>query len=141
MEERKLLDDTVLVFVSDHYVYGYSDADYVALKKNVLNDQKELQNTPFIIWTKDMEHKDIDKILDTADILPTLLNMLGIPYDPNKYMGVDVFSENADDFVWFSDGSFIKSKDCTLSDEAILTKTNYNIKKNKDILLTNYYGS
>lgn len=141
LEERKLLDDTVLVFVSDHYVYGYSDADYVALKKNVLNDQKELQNTPFIIWTKDMEHKDIDKILDTADILPTLLNMLGIPYDPNKYMGVDVFSENADDFVWFSDGSFIKSKDCTLSDEAILTKTNYNIKKNKDILLTNYYGS
>lgn len=141
LEKHNILDNTVLVFVSDHYVYGYSDADYVALKKNVLNDQKELQNTPFIIWAKDLEHKNIDKILDTADILPTLLNMLGIPYDPNKYMGTDVFSDNADDFVWFSDGSFIKSKDCTLSDEAILTKTNYNIKKNKDILLTNYYGN
>lgn len=141
LEEHDILDDTILVLVSDHYVYGYSDGDYVALKKNVLNDQKELQNTPFIIWAKDMEHQDIDKILDTADILPTVLNMLGIQYNPNKYMGVDVFSDNADDFVWFSDGSFIKSKNCTLSDEAILTKSNYNIKKNKDILLTNYYGS
>lgn len=141
LEEHGILDDTVLVLVSDHYVYGYSDGDYVALKKNVLNDQKELQNTPFIIWSKDIEHKNFDKILDTADILPTVLNMLGIQYDPNKYMGTDIFSDNADDFVWFSDGSFIKSKSCTLSDEAILTKSNYNIKKNKDILLTNYYGS
>lgn len=141
LEKHDILDDTVLVLVSDHYVYGYSDADYVALRKNVLNDQKELQNTPFIIWTKNMESKTIDKILDTADILPTVLNMLGIAYNPNKYMGTDVFSDHADDFVWFSDGSFIKSKDCTLSDEAILTKSNYNIKKNKDILLTNYYGN
>lgn len=141
LEEHGILDDTVLVLVSDHYVYGYSDGDYVALKKNVLNDQKELQNTPFIIWSKDIEHKNFDKILDTADILPTVLNMLGIQYDPNKYMGTDIFSDNADDFVWFSDGSFINSKSCTLSDEAILTKSNYNIKKNKDILLTNYYGS
>ena len=141
LEEHGILDETVLILASDHYVYGYSDADYVSLKKNVLNDQKELQNTPFIIWTKDMKGETIDKILDTADILPTVLNMLGIAYNPNKYMGIDVFSDNADDFVWFSDGSFIKSKDCTLSDEAILTKSNYNIKKNKDILLTNYYGN
>lgn len=140
LDKHGILDDTVIVLASDHYVYGYSDENYVALKKNVLNDQKELQNTPFIIWSKDIESETIDKILDTADILPTLLNMLGIAYDPNKYMGIDVFSDNADDFVWFSDGTFIKSKDCTLSDEAILTKTNYNIKKNKDILLTNYYG-
>ena len=140
LEKKGILDNTVLVLVSDHYVYGYSDGDYVALKKNVLNDQKELQNTPFIIWSKDMEPKKIDKILDTADILPTVLNMLGIAYNPNKYMGIDIFSDNADDFVWFSDGSFIKSKNCSLSDEAILTKSNYNIKKNKDILLTNYYG-
>ena len=67
--------------------------------------------------------------------------MLGIEYDPNKYMGTDVFSEYHDDFVWFSDGSYIKSKDCTLTNEAILTKVNYNISKNKNILLTNYYGN
>ncbi len=140
LEEKNLLENTVLVLVSDHYVYGYSDSAYVAAKKNVLNDRKELQNTPFIIWSKEMEPKKIETIVDTADILPTMLNLLGIEYNPNYYMGTDIFSDHHDDFVWFSDGSYIKSKTCALSDEAILTKSNYNIKKNKDILLTNYYG-
>lgn len=140
LEKKKLLDKTVLVFVSDHYVYGYSDTDYVAMKKNKLNDRKELQNTPFIIWAKDIEGKQIDTILDTSDILPTLLNMLDIDYDSKNYLGDDVFSPSHDNFVWFSDGTFIKSKDCNLSDESILTKTNYNINKNRNILLTNYYG-
>lgn len=134
------LDDTVIVLATDHYVYGYSDSEYVAIKKNVINDRKELQNTPFVIWSKDLAHKKVDTILDTADILPTVLNLLGINYEPNKYMGTDVFSESHDDFVWFADGTFIKSKDSTLSNEAILTKINYNISKNKSIILTNYYG-
>ena len=134
------LDDTVIVLVSDHYVYGYSDEDYVATKKNVENDRKALQNTPFDIRSNDLEHKEVDTILDTADILPTMLNLLGISYNPNMYMGTDVFSINHDHFVWFSDGSYIADKYTTLSHEAMLTKTNYNISKNKSILLTNYYG-
>lgn len=141
LEEAGKLDDVVLVLVSDHYVYGYSDSEYVSLKKNVINDRKELQNTPFVIWAEDIGHMEVDTILDTADILPTVYNLLGIDYNPNYYMGTDVFSNTHDDFVWFSDGSFIKSKNCSLSDEAILTKINYNISKNKSILLTNYYGN
>lgn len=140
LEMQKKLDDVVIVLVSDHYVYGYSDPSYVALKKDVINDRKALQNTPFVIWSKDIEHKNVDTILDTVDILPTLLNMLDIDYNPNSYLGTDVFSNIHDDFVWFSDGSYIASKDCTLSKEAILTKVNYNITKNKSVLLTNYYG-
>ena len=140
LQKRDLLDNTIIVLVSDHYVYGYSDSEYVALKKGVSNDRKELQNTPFIIWSRDIESEDIDTILDTADILPTMLNLLGIDYSPNNYMGTDVFSDYHDKFVWFADYSYIKSSDCTLSNEAILTKVKNNIKKNKNILLTNYYG-
>lgn len=140
LKKKDKLDDTVLVLISDHYVYGYSDPNYVAMKKNTINDRKELQNTPFIIWSNDIKHRDVNTILDTADILPTLLNMMGIDYDPNKYMGTDVFSKNHDNFVWFADGSYIESNKCTLSKEAILTKSNYNINKNRNILLTNYYG-
>ncbi len=140
LESEKKLDDVVLVLVSDHYSYGYTDSDYVALRKETINDRKELQKTPFVIWSKDLPHKEIDTILDTADILPTLLNMLGIDYNPNNYLGDDVFSDTHDDFVYFSDGTYIKSNSCALSHEAILTKVNYKIYKNKAILLTNYYG-
>lgn len=141
LKEEKKLDDVVLVLVADHYSYGYSDSDYVALRKDTINDRKQLQKTPFVIWSKDLPHEEISTILDTADILPTLLNMLGINYNPNNYLGDDVFSDNHDDFIYFSDGTYIKSDSCSLSHEAILTKVNYNIYKNKAILLTNYYGN
>lgn len=140
LKEKDLLDDTVLVLVSDHYVYGYSDSEFVANKKGVKNTRKLLQNTPFVIWSSDIEHKEIDTILDTADILPTVLNLLGIDYNANNYIGDDVFSNYHDEFVWFSDGSYIASDKCALTKEAILTKSNYNINKNRNILITNYYG-
>ncbi len=140
LEKKGILDDTILVLVTDHYVYGYSDPEYVAMKKQTVNDRKKLQNTPFVIWSKNMHAEKINTILDTADILPTVLNLLDIDYDPNNYIGTDVFSSNHDDFVWFSDGEYIKSNDCTLTKDAILTKINYNIMKNQNILLTNYYG-
>ena len=131
---------TLFVIAADHYVYGYSDPDYVAEKKGVAFDRRALQNTPLIIWTPGIEHKEINTICDTADVLPTVLNLLGIEYDPNNYIGDDIFSDTHDNFVWFSDGSNIKGKENELSDDAIRTKTKYNISKNKDILLTNYYG-
>jgi len=140
-EDIGKLDNTVFVFVADHYVYGYSDPEYVAAKKGLKFDRRALQNTPFIIWTPGMEHKDIDIICDTADILPTMFNLLGIKYNPNNYIGEDIFSDTHDNFVWFSDGSNITGINNELSNDAIRTKTEYNISKNKSILLTNYYGA
>ena len=140
LEKKGLLDDTVIVLASDHYVYGYSDSDYVAEQKNVVNSRKTLQKTPLIIWSKGITHKNVDTILDTTDILPSLLNMLGIKYNPNNYMGDDVFSSYHDKFVWFSDGSFITSDDNELSRSDMYAKSNLNIIKNRNILLTNYYG-
>lgn len=141
LTEKNILDDTVIVLASDHYVYGYSDSEYVALKKQVINDRRLLQNTPFVIWSNDLEGKNYNNVLDTADILPTLLNMLDIEYNPNNYIGEDVFSDYHDDFVWFSDGTYISDTNSSNSEKSILTKANYNIKKNKNILLTNYYGT
>ena len=49
---------------------------------------------------------EVDKVLNTSDVLPTVLNLLGIdsPYD---YIGSDAFDERYDGFVPFSKGSWI----------------------------------
>ena len=138
LESTGLIVNTVLVLVTDHYSYGYSDSEYVAMKKGVSNDPKSLQNTPVIIWSKDIEHKNINTIMDTADILPTLLNMLGIKYNPMNYIGEDVFGEYHDNFIWFSDGTVFSNNDT--NNKSYLAKANLNIIKNRNILLTNYYG-
>jgi phosphoglycerol transferase MdoB-like AlkP superfamily enzyme len=102
LEKDKLIDNMVLVMFSDHYAYGYSD------EWNVKNaeDGNLIQRTPFIIWSKDIKHKDIDTISDTADIPVILFNMFGIEYNPKIYMGTDIFSNNHEKFVYFSDYSW-----------------------------------
>lgn len=48
----------------------------------------------------------MDKILNTSDLLPTLLNLLGVD-SPYHYIGHDAFDDTYNGFVPFSDGSWI----------------------------------
>lgn len=48
----------------------------------------------------------MDKVLNTSDLLPTLLNLLGVE-SPYSYIGRDAFDESYPGFVPFSGGSWI----------------------------------
>lgn len=148
LENDGLLEDTVLVLVSDHYAYGYEDQDYIKEIKGTDN-QYLLQNVPFIIWSKDIKAKEIDTLMDTADILPTLFNMMNIDYNPNYYSGTDVFSESHEDFVYFSndifydgetlyDGTNIKDDKKEYANE-VISKINRKIKLNNSFILSDYF--
>lgn len=109
LKEDNLLDNTVLVLATDHYAYGYSDQNAIKKYKNTNSDYL-LQKVPLVIWSSDIKHKNIDTLMDTADILPTLLYMLGIEYNPNYYIGTNVFSNNHENFVYFSNDTFYDGK-------------------------------
>ena len=49
---------------------------------------------------------EMDKVLNTSDLLPTVLNLLGVDtaYD---YIGQDAFDDGYEGFVPFSNGSWI----------------------------------
>lgn len=49
---------------------------------------------------------EVDKILNTADLLPTVLNLMGAEGSAH-YLGRDAFDEKYEGFVPFSDGSWI----------------------------------
>lgn len=106
LEKSNKLDDTVLVLVTDHYLYGYSAIKEIKQEKN----EYLLEHTPFIIWNNQIEHKDIDTLVDSADILPTLLNMLNIEYDPNLYIGEDAFSSNRKNYIYFNEDTYYDGK-------------------------------
>ena len=48
----------------------------------------------------------MDKILNTSDFLPTVLNLLGVKTAYN-YMGHDAFDDRYEGYALFSDGSWI----------------------------------
>lgn len=105
LEAKGELENTVIIGVTDHYTYGYKN-EQALLELSGVDNKLLLEKTPCFIWSAGLEPMEVDKVLNTSDVLPTLLNLLGIdsPYD---YIGSDAFDERYDGFVPFSKGSWI----------------------------------
>ncbi|NFI02808.1 LTA synthase family protein [Clostridium botulinum] len=90
LNESGLLDDTVLVIYGDHtgvhkyYNEDIQDIDY----ENNWWDEVD-HKIPLIIYSKNMEHKIVNKTGGQIDILPTICYLLGIDNDSyrNSTMG------------------------------------------------------
>ena len=139
LKEDNKLDNTVLVLATDHYAYGYQ---YVNKIKNT-NNKYLIQNTPLIIWNNNIKHEDIDTLADTSDILPTILNMFDIEYDPNLYVGEDIFSNNRDNYVYFDEDVYYDGKKLYDTNNRSTNKEIYNnikekIAYNKNLIKSNY---
>lgn len=105
LEDKGQLENTVIIGVTDHYTYGYKDeASLFALSG--VDDALLLEKTPCFIWSADLQPMKVDKTLNTSDLLPTMLNLLGVdsPYD---YIGRDAFDPTYEGYALFSDGSWI----------------------------------
>ena len=104
LEEKQLINDTVIIVFADHYLYTLED-------KSILNDYKDTSNnlinkTPFFIWSNDTKKTNINKVTSQLNILPTTLNLFGIDYNPNNYIGKDALNPDYDGIVFFSDYSW-----------------------------------
>ncbi len=158
LEEEGQLENTVIIGVTDHYTYGYKDMDSL-LELSGVEDTLLLEKTPCFIWSADMEGMELDKVLNTSDLLPTVLNLLGVE-SPCRYIGHDAFDENYEGFVPFSDGGWISGdvaynastgefisisgKQQTVTAEfqtAMAEKVQEFIRINNLILETDYYKS
>lgn len=139
LKDRNILDDTVLVIASDHYMYGYSK---IKETRNIY-DSNLLQHTPFIIWSNNIEHKDIDILVDTSDILPTILNMFNIEYNPNLYVGEDIFNKDRNNYIYFSEDVYYKDNNLynindNTGDKEIYEEIKETIKFNNNLVKNNY---
>jgi len=105
LEAHGELENTVIVGVTDHYTYGYKN-EKALLELSGVTEKLLLEKTPCFIWSKDLQPRKVDKILNTSDLLPTLLNLLDAE-NGYSYIGTDAFDERYDGFVPFSNGSWI----------------------------------
>lgn len=104
LEEKDLLDDTVIVVFTDHYLYTLSDQSVLSKYKETNNNL--INHTPFFIWSKDIESKKITEVTSQLNILPTLVNLFGLEYHPNYYIGEDALNPSYNGFVFFNDYSW-----------------------------------
>lgn len=151
LKENNLYNNTVLVFFTDHYLYTVSDNEI--LKNNGKDVETNLINkTPFFIWSNGMKRVDVTKVTSQLNILPTVLNLLGIRYNEKWYVGTDALSKNYSGMAIFSDLSWydgnvyvedgIVTNGKKISIENLEKKNNlveYTVKKNDLVLKYNYF--
>lgn len=93
LEEKDLLDHTIIVVFGDHNAYYQGLSNYVKEIYDV-NDSNytNLFRVPLMMYVPGMTHQEITKFCYTADIVPTLFDLLGIKYYENMYFGHSIFS-------------------------------------------------
>ena len=150
LKEKELLNDTVFVVFADHYLYTLEDKTILDKYKNTSNNL--INNTPFFIWSPNTKKINITKPTSQLNILPTVLNLFGIEYNPNNYIAQDALSKDYNGVVFFSDYSWydgnvyvsdgIVTNNQTISQEQLEIKNDYVsyvAKKNDLALQYNYF--
>ena len=109
LEEKGILDDTVIVLSADHYPYGLTTNQMKEIM-NIEDEKFDIHKNNLIIYNSKLTKTvEVNKLGESLDILPTVLNLFGIEYDSRILMGTDLLSDN-DGLVIFNDRSWITEK-------------------------------
>jgi len=113
LEDAGIADKTLIVFSNDHYPYGLTEAEQLELAGlSKFDPMYEMYKSRLVIWSGDMKGdsgKVIDKVCYQPDIIPTISNLLGIPYDSRMLSGTDIFSDS-EGLVIYKDYSWQTAK-------------------------------
>ena len=110
LEEKGILEDTVFVMACDHYPYGltynaetdqydktytqYLSELYGIPEKGIANN-KDLYRNSLVIYCASMKEPVIvTEPCCAMDILPTVSNLFGLPYDSRLMIGTDILSDS-----------------------------------------------
>lgn len=109
LEEAGVADKTAIVMASDHTPYGLAKDLYFEMI-GAEEDFFGWYKSNLVFWIGGMEEPVVVKeYCSTADVLPTILNLWGFPYDSRMYPGTDVFSDGVHAAV-LVDHSFLTDK-------------------------------
>jgi phosphoglycerol transferase MdoB-like AlkP superfamily enzyme len=147
LEADGLLEDTVLVFYSDHYNY-YTMSDGLVMAQKGVDDKNMITRTPFFIYEKNTPPMKIDKAISQMDILPTLVNLLGLDNDGAHYVGNDIFSPNGGyaifaDYSWYDGQTYWNALGDEAPTEEIKARNEElreRLEMSWDTMRVNYFG-
>lgn len=150
LRDNNLLENTVIVAFADHYLYTLTDQNILAQYKET--DNNLINHTPFLIWKDGMKKQTIKEVTSQLNILPTTINLFGLEYHPNYYIGSDALNPDYKgnvffpDYSWYDGNVYVEGGVVTNGKEieptALEEKNhyiNYVIKKNDLTLKYNYF--
>ena len=108
LENKKILDDTVIVLLADHYPYGLTLNEINELSSYQRDSNFEINHNALIVYNSTIPTTNIDKVGMPIDVLPTVYNLFGIKYDARLFAGTDLLSNSEglvilDNLSWITD--------------------------------------
>ncbi len=93
LREKGLAEKTLIVVNADHYPYGLPKASIDELAGEVVEEHFELYRGSLLVYYDGIKPATIEKLSSSLDILPTVYNLMGIPFDSRLVMGRDILSD------------------------------------------------
>ena len=93
LSDRGLLETTTIVLYADHETYYHELGLKVKGIDRANYQNAEIYRVPFMIYDDNLSSMQINDFTCPYDILPTILDLLGIVYNKNMYMGNSVLNE------------------------------------------------
>ncbi|MGI6508840.1 MAG: LTA synthase family protein [Saccharofermentanales bacterium] len=106
LREAGIADRTLIVVNPDHYPYALEKANLYALAGKELDDTFGLYESAAFFYHDGIEPEVIEKYCSSLDLLPTIYNYMGLPYDSRMLSGRDILSDH-EALVIFSGRSWI----------------------------------
>lgn len=108
LENKGILEDTVIVLLADHYPYGLSLEEINELSSYKRDELFEINHNSLVIYNSAMKNVNISKTGMPIDVLPTIYNLFNIRYDSRLFAGSDLLSNNEgmvilDNLSWITD--------------------------------------
>lgn len=140
LEERNVLDDTVIVLFGDHYPYGLHDEDVTSVLPYA-TQKNNIEKTPLVIYNSKLEGKSKEEYTSYINLVPTIANLFNLDYDPRLYMGEDILATNYKDSyknrVIFADGSWENDKALYNATNGTITYFGSDVYTNEEIIKYN----
>ncbi len=155
LEEKGILDDTVIALVGDHYPYTLSDEEVNEAAGFEKDNVIEINRSNFILYNSKMDKIEVEKVGSQIDVVPTIYNLFNVRYDSRLYAGKDILSDEEGlamfaNRSWVTNkgkyftltGEFIPNKGVTVTDDYVVNtnqKVNNRINISGNIIYKNYY--
>lgn len=98
LARRGLLDDTILLFVGDH---SEAFGQHMGVWKHGGSSYDETFRTPMILWQpKIFPGTTVERYTSHVDVLPTLLDTLGVPFNERLFQGQSVYRNLSDRYIF-----------------------------------------
>ena len=107
LADAGVADKTLIVLTADHYPYNLGLGKLSELAGKTLEAPADKYRSALYIWSPSMTAPvTVDAPCSTLDVLPTVSNLLGLPYDSRLLSGRDILAEG-EHIAILGDRSFV----------------------------------